>query len=250
MFTIITDESADHHINLGVRKLPFKIILEGREVRMSAEEVCKHIQRGKVLTTSQIPPKVFLEVFKKAEEPIMCITIARTLSGTYTSARIAARMSGKEVVVIDSGTISLGLGLLVEKAVELRKEGKDFDRAVAEIENYKRRIKIYFTLRDLTYLARSGRVSGVFAGLGNFLGINPIMELYMGEARRVKIVRGFERAAQELLKFATGKKALIGYVCAKDIGERLAKSIGTKAIELCPVIACHTGPAVAVGVVE
>jgi len=250
MFTIVTDESADHYLDLGVPKVMFKMIYKDQEVRLSTKDVCELIEGGEVLTTSQVSIKAFRDAFENAEEPIICITISDSLSGTFKNAKIAARMSKKRIAVIDSETISVGLGLLVEKAVELKKKGVEFEEAVKELEEYKKRIRIYFTLKNLTYLARSGRISNVFAGLGNFIGINPVMNLYLGKAKVLKIVRGFEKAAYELEKKAKGKKALVGYICAEDLGNKLAEKMATEAIELCPVIACHVGPAVVVGVVE
>ena len=253
MFEIISDEAADVSKKVRVKFLPFPILYKERETRLSTKEICELLKRGEVLKTSQISVKTFFEAFKKVKNSAICITISKKLSGTYQSALIAARMSGKDIKVLDSGSASIGQGLLVEKAVELREKGYEIEKAFEILNKYRERIKVYFTVKDLSYLKRSGRISNIFASLGNFLGINPIMELYLGDAKVLKIKRGYENAVMEIANIVKRKnpeKAISGYICSKNLGEKIALTLKTKAVEVCPALAAHVGPAVVVGVVE
>ncbi len=249
-FSIVVDDSADHFKNFDVVRLPFKILHEGNEVELSQESICRFMEEGEVFTTSQVSPKAFLDAFRREDRPILCLTLSNELSGTYQSAKVAARMSGKDVVVIDSGSIATGLGLLLERAVELQEAGATRDEAVKELEEYRKRIRIYFTLKNMSYLRRSGRLSSVFAGFGDFIGINPVMLLKDGKAKVIHVSRGYEKAAEWIVKKVRGKKLLAGYICSKELGRKVAEELGTEAIELCATIACHVGPAILVGVVE
>ncbi len=250
MFSIVTDDAADYAKPLPVRKLKFPVFLEEKQVELSREEIVKLLEEGKIFKTSQVPPQEFLKAFKEEEEPILAITIASKLSGTYNSALLAARMSGKKVLVLDSGNISVAEGMVVAKAVELREKGLSIEEAFKELEEFKKRVRLYFTVENFTYLARSGRINNVIAAIGNFMKLNPVMMCHLGEVKLVKLVRSYEKAVDELAKLAEGKEAMVGEIASRELAEKLANKLNAEIASLTPALAAHAGKAVVVGVIE
>lgn len=145
------------------------------------------ILEGAMPKTSQINAHEFKEVFEKhlkAGKNILYIGFSSALSGCVGSARMAAKEIKEEnpnieacVEVIDSKCASMGQGLLIYYAVEQLKQGKSFGEVVQYIEANKLKINHWFTVTDLNYLFRGGRVSKTAATVGTLLQIKPIMHV-------------------------------------------------------------------------
>ena len=145
------------------------------------------ILEGTMPKTSQINAYEFKEVFMKhleQERNILYIGFSSALSGCVGSAKMAAREIKEEnpnlkarVEVIDSKCASMGQGLLIYYAVEQLKQGKSFTEVVQYIETNKLKINHWFTVTDLNYLFRGGRVSKTAATVGTLLQIKPIMHV-------------------------------------------------------------------------
>ncbi|MFI3176970.1 MAG: DegV family protein, partial [Eubacteriales bacterium] len=143
------------------------------------------MRAGSMPTTSQVNPEeakeFFLELLKTTNE-ILHIAFSSALSGTYNSVRIAAEeiMEEREdckIVVIDAMCASLGLGLLVHKAVMLREAGKNFDEVCRWAQENACKVCHVFTVDDLNHLHRGGRVSKMTAVVGTIAGIKPLLKV-------------------------------------------------------------------------
>lgn len=145
------------------------------------------ILQGAMPKTSQINAYEFKEVFMdylKEEKNVLYIGFSSALSGCVASAQMAVREINEEnpnlkarLEVIDSKCASMGQGLLIYYAVEQLKQGKSLDEVILYIEANKLKINHWFTVTDLNYLFRGGRVSKTAATVGTLLQIKPIMHV-------------------------------------------------------------------------
>lgn len=192
-FTIITDSTADlpkeYLKEHGIPTMNLRYIIDGESYGYD-KELDVHVfynmmREGKMPTTSQVNPEEAKEFFMKYREEskeILCISFSSGLSGTYNSARIAAQEVMEEcpdtkIMVIDTLSASLGEGLLVHKAVSMRKEGKSLQETADWLEQHKLNLVHMFTVDDLNHLYRGGRVSKAAAIIGTMASIKPILHV-------------------------------------------------------------------------
>lgn len=142
------------------------------------------MREGRKINTSQITPYTYLEAFKEdiaQGNQIICFVMAKGISGTYNSACQARdqinKEQGKEMVyVIDSATAGFGEGLQAIHASELVRKGLDFKTICYECEKFKFQVRSEFTVGDIKYLIKKGRVSALLAKFINFLRIKFILK--------------------------------------------------------------------------
>lgn len=134
--------------------------------------------------TSQVNPNDFIEAFKEdiaAGNQIICFTLAKGISGTYNSACIARDIineeQGKEMVyVVDAATAGFGEGLQAMHAADLVKLGWDFKAIIEEAETFKFKVRSEFTVGDIKYLIKKGRVSALVAKFINLIKIKFLLK--------------------------------------------------------------------------
>ena len=152
----------------------------------------KLIESDELPTTSQATPDSFIKEFdkvKEAGESAVVITISSKLSGTYQSAVIAAE-DFDNIYIVDSGSATIGSGILAERALELADSGIDA-REIAEILNKeKEKIVIIALLDTLEYLKKGGRISKTVAFAGAVLNIKPVISVEDGEIAILGKARG------------------------------------------------------------
>ena len=142
------------------------------------------MREGTKINTSQITPYQYMEAFKDdiaQGNQIICIVMAKGISGTYDSAcqarDIINQEQGQEMVyIIDSATAGFGEGLQAIHASELIKKGLDFKTVCYQCEKFKYRVRSEFTVGDIKYLIKKGRVSALLAKFINFLRIKFILK--------------------------------------------------------------------------
>ena len=178
-FVITTDNNSDLPMeyyeknNVGVISLTYT--LDGKTYDMytalPSHAFYDTMRNGSMPTTAQVNPADAREVFEpylKKGMDILHIAFSSGLSGSYNSSRIAAEDLSEEypdakIVVIDSLAASLGQGLLVHKAVQMKEKGKSLDQIADWLEKYKCNLCHIFTVDDLFHLYRGGRVSKMTA---------------------------------------------------------------------------------------
>lgn len=189
---VVTDSSADlpgaWTREQGVQVVPLEVIVGERSYRdgeeIGPEELLAVLRDPDrpVPTTSQASPGAFVDAYRRALEAgardVLGIFLSGAVSGTLGSARTAARQVDEDRIrVVDSRSGSLGLGMMVVRAVELLEEGRSAEEVARELGRIRDRSKLFFTVEDLGGLLRSGRVSRGRAWLGDLLGLRPVLTL-------------------------------------------------------------------------
>ncbi len=132
------------------------------------------------VTTSQPTPRAFIDAYEsglaRGAEAILGIYISSYISGTYGTGAAALRgMEGVDGIALDSGSGSLGTGLLAVRAVELLDQGMDLEDVVRELKRVRDQSNVFFSVDTMEYLLRSGRVSRAKAWFGGMLDLKPIL---------------------------------------------------------------------------
>lgn len=206
-------------------------------------------------TTSQPAVGDFAAAFHealKSYDQIVVVTLSSKISGTYTSAHMAAEMVDPEnIKVIDSLGAAATLRFLVQDAVGLAKAGLDAQEIFQELESKKKNLGIVLTTDTLEYLSRGGRLSSLQAGIGNILSIKPVIRMLDGELKLVEKVRGGKKAISRLLTYIPEEVDRISLCHVTNIqeAEKLSETlrqtypgVTVEIDELGPVIGAHLGP--------
>ena len=174
----------------------------------SREEIYKKMRRGVSLTTSMINVYTYYDFFKKLMDTgkdVIFLDMSRQLSHSFVTAKEAAEKIRKEYpnqrfYQMDTCCVSGGLGMLVANMVRLHEEGKSYDEVINWGETNKLKIIHRFTVDNLNYLKRGGRVSNSAALVGSLLSIKPV--LYVSDDGKLVVaskVRGRKNALLTIL---------------------------------------------------
>lgn len=178
---------------LDITVVPMKLLIAGKEYVCYTEDFnlpsvmktfYEELYNKNDIHTSLINPHDFYEAFKKETDKghqIICFTMAKGISGTYQSACLAASMIndevGKETIyVVDSATAGFGEGIQAMKAFELAEQGMSFEELKKELEIFKFKVRSEFTVDDIRFLAKTGRVNKVVAALAKTLNIKVLLK--------------------------------------------------------------------------
>lgn len=192
-YKITTDNTADlpysYYQEHDVEYMYLTYQLEGKNYGKNNELNCKEfydkMRNGSMPTTSQVNSEEAKEVLRPILEEgfdILHLAFSSGLSGSYNSVRLAAEELAEEfperkIIVVDSLCASLGEGLFVDKAVELKEEGKTLEENAAWLEEHKVNFCHVFTVDDLFHLHRGGRVSKVAAVVGTMINLKPLLHV-------------------------------------------------------------------------
>lgn len=200
MFQIVVDSAANIPAEL-VKKYDIRVIsfvnyvngqpltcfdpdLTMEQERVKGKEYYDALRAGAEIKTGLISSGDFEECFRSImenNEDVLYFSLSKNISGTFNSARIAAQElmenppMGRRIRMIDSLNASLAQGILAIYASEMRSQGMDFDTIADTLETYPARMNGIFTVGDLKYLAKTGRLSGSASLIGNILSIKPIL---------------------------------------------------------------------------
>ncbi|MVN86297.1 DegV family EDD domain-containing protein [Deinococcus sp. HMF7620] len=208
---IVTDSTSDLSAqlcaDLGLVSVPLYVLFDGKMhkdgIEITPADLFAGLKAGKKTpSTSQPSPAEFAEVYTKAlatADHVLSIHISGQMSGTVGSARLAAQDFGDRVTVIDSKSVSMGLGMRVLRALDLINMGKTVPEIVAELERVSQHADIRFTVDTLDFLRINGRIGGAQALLGSLLNIKPILTVKNGRVESAGRVRGHKKAMQDLM---------------------------------------------------
>lgn len=272
-YVIVTESGSDLTVQetdaLGVTMLDLSVIIEGEEPKNNRDVNVKDfyalLRSKKNVTTSAINPDGFAKVFRQILETgkdILYMGFSSGLSSTYSAGKIAAedlaeQYPDRRILTIDTLCASLGQGLLVVLAAELQKSGADLDTVYHFVNENRLHLCHEFTVNDLFFLKRGGRVSAATAVVGTMLNIKPVMHVdNAGHLVKVGIARG-RKASLDALVAKTAKNAIkpeeqVMYICHGDciedaeyVANKLRAELSVKEIRIGytgPVIGAHSGP--------
>ena len=206
---IITDSASDLPVELiatyDIEVVPLLVYLGEKEYvdgeTIKPKELYANMRAKQVYKTAQAPIAKFVEVFKKyAAEKRDCIYVGFSsgLSGTFTSATLAKEEVLREypdftVDLYDTKCASMGFGLVVLKAAQLAKAGKGQGEIGEAVKFYAGHMEHIFTVDNLEYLFRGGRVSRTAAVVGELLNVKPILNVEDGKLAPLEKVRGSKK---------------------------------------------------------
>ena len=220
---IVTDTDASLPLELaeqhGINQVPI-IVLFGEEsfrdvYEIDGETVFTRIDKeGALPTTSAPSPGQFSEAFQAAfddgAEGILCLTVSSKVSATYAAAVTASEMfSDREIKIVDTRSIALGQGMMVLAAAEALSAGSSIDEAAAAAMDAGERTKLFAALPTLKYLAMSGRVGHLVAGVAGLLSVRPILTIRDGKLDLLERVRTQKKSWARVVE-----------LCAESIGDR------------------------------
>lgn len=274
MIKIFTDTSANlpeelvKKLNIGV--IPFSYSINGVEAtdeetkNFDGQKYYNAMRNGAMVKTSMVNSAVFGEYLRKSLEKgddIIYIGMSGGISGTAQAAKITVEelkeeFPDRKIAAIDTLAASLGEGLQVIKAAEMLSSGATFEQITDCIENSKYFMCQYFTVDDLEYLKRGGRIGKVATAIGTVLKIKPILT---GNADGKIVMCGKTRGKQKSLvdlaerydKLCKDKTAQIGIAHADDndgadalLTELINRGFSGDCLTVCyePVTGSHVGP--------
>ncbi|PWL76478.1 MAG: DegV family protein [Clostridiales bacterium] len=272
MTQLFTDTSANLPVEIideyGIEVVPFSYTIDGVEYiperEFDGKAFYAAMRAGSEVKTSMVNAGTFIERFKAALDAgkdVLYIGMSGGISGTANAALMAKQELDEEypdrkIVVIDTLAASLGEGLFVIKAAEQLKDGVALDAIEEAIRAQVPSMCQSFTVDDLKYLKKTGRVSGAAAIIGNVLSIHPILiGDYEGKIVVKAKVRGMKRTldalAERYAELALSKTETIGIAHADNeegkayLVQRLRdKGLTGKCLSVCyePVTGSHVGP--------
>lgn len=277
-YVILTDSSCDLPAELAdqmqLTVLPLTVDMDGKLYRnyldgreIGFHEFFEQVVTAKSAKTSAVTSEQFMEVLEplcQAGMDVLYLAFSSGLSGTYNSGAIAMReLSEKyperKLYAVDSLCASLGEGLFVDLCHEKKEAGMTIDELRDYAESLKLHICHWFTVNDLMFLKRGGRVSAATAIVGSVLSIKPVMHMdNEGHLIKVDVARGRKASLRALVakmeKLATNPEKQRVYICHGDclqdaeyVASLVREKFGITDIRINyvgPVIGAHTGPGV------
>ena len=216
-YVIFTDSSADLPLDL-VKKLDVKVVqlsvtLEGDEPKpndkVNTKEFYDALRTKKTATTSTPSIDTFLQAFEPevaSGKDLLYLGFSSGLSGTYNAGAVAAselseKYPDRKIYTVDTLCASLGEGLIVYSAAKMQAGGASIEDVRDFVENNKLNLCHWFTVDDLFFLKRGGRVSAATAVMGTMLSIKPVMHVdNAGKLINVEKARGRKAAIEALLR--------------------------------------------------
>ncbi|MBQ7384204.1 MAG: DegV family protein [Clostridia bacterium] len=272
-YVIITDSSADLTQDItgdsDLVTLQLDVLMEGEESQANCDvdikEFYSKLRGKKNATTSAVNIDAFTSMFEPylAEgTDVLYLGFSSGLSGTYNAGLVAAKeLSEKyperKVYAVDTLAASLGEGLLVYTALEMKKNGADIDTVRDFVEENKLHMCHWFTVDDLFFLKRGGRVSAATAIVGSMLSIKPVLHVdNKGRLINVSKARGRKASIDALLEnmkqTAIEPENQVIFISHGDViedaeylAERIKNELHVKDVKIGyvgPVIGAHSGP--------
>jgi DegV family protein with EDD domain len=226
------------------------------------EQLFDRVDRDGVLPTTSAPsPGAFSEAYEAAfaagAESVICLNVSAEISATYAAAVAARDMHPqRDITVIDSRSLSMAQGFAVLAAAEAAESGASKEEIIAAATQVRDRAYMYAALSTLKYLAMSGRVGHLAAGMANLFNVKPILTIQNGKLELLERVRTQRKATArvvELLSECTGGRrierlAIIHVRALEDalrFKEQLCAEVGCPdeiiVTELTPGLSVHSG---------
>ncbi len=275
-YVFMTDSDSDlpfrYVDELGISMVYMPYIVDGQEYlddlgrAGKQKEYFDNMRKGAAPATSLLPAVVYGEHFEphfQAGKDILFLSFSSQLSSTINNIYAAReelleKYPERKMIVVDTLSISAPQALLILRAHELYRAGKTMEEVAAWVEENKLRAQAWFTVEDLKYLRRGGRISAMAATMGTMLDLKPIIVISKeGKMVSADKVQGRKRALRVLadktaenIEDPANQKLIIMHADAPEDAERLEALLRERIAELTdietifvgPVIGAHCGP--------
>lgn len=273
-YVIFTDSACDiaeeklKSWQVAYCSLSFTIVGEDKEYSnydLAPHDFYEKMRGGAVAKTSAINTDCFLNYFEpilKEGKDLLYLGFSSGLSTTFNCARMAAeelksKYPDRKIITIDTLCASAGQGLLVYLAVLEKEKGASIEQVAQYVQGLIPNMCHWFTVDDLVYLKRGGRISPTVALVGSVLGIKPILHMddeghliSRGKARgRKAAIAALADKYGELAKKNAPRKVFLCQADCMDDAQLLVKMLGEKykvdvdyIADIGPVIGAHSGP--------
>ena len=264
--TVVTDSTAcltpAMVADSGVIVVPIHVLVDGRThldgVDINSGEVATALVRGASVSTAKPTPQQFLDAYTAAADAgakeILSVHVSSALSGTYDSARLAARDSPVPVTVLDTHSIAMGLGFAAMSAASAAPRGVTVaaEAARRSAENS----QVLFYVDTLEFLRRGGRIGTASAWLGGALRVKPLLHVVDGQVAPLEKARTANRALARLTDLAVEAagdrpvRVAVQHLHAADraesVARRLRDTLHCEVVvgEVTAVMGVHVGPGV------
>ncbi len=267
---IVTDSTCDLPAALAqaraIEVVP-QHILWGTEsytdgIQLTVEQFYSRLEKEAELPkTSQPSPNEFADAYRRARDAakahsVVCITLSKLLSGTYNSAEAARALVDFPVRVVDSQSVTMGLGFAVLAAADARDRGASPEEMAQAAALTGQKSHTLFTVNTLEFLHRGGRIGGAQRLIGTALSIKPILEIRDGQVHAAENVRTRKRALARLIEIVCRQQSgplqiAVLHGAAPEDAERVAAdvqhSLAPKLLirtTVCSAVGAHAGPGV------
>lgn len=260
-----TGAALEERIDAGLAVVPYHVAVGGVTLADGeAAELYVRLRRGERASTSTPSPGEYLAAFERVAagvDAIVCLTIPARWSGTHGSAVVAAglfagRQATPTVTVVETSTAAAGYALVARVAWALCSSGADQDALLARVQQACAGVRMFGALATLEFVARSGRVPALVAGVSDALHVRPVFEMHGGDTSRVAlartdsgVLRALERVARERLAPGLPHRLILFHADAGaavgQLRDRLVEVVAIdhdETVALAPVIGVHIGP--------
>ena len=266
MIKVVTDSTSDlppeMATELDITVIPCNVHF-GTETYLDGVNLTHQQFYDKLATASELPTTsapgvgVFAETYRRlleAADGVVAVHIASALSAVYSAARLGAEtLDQARIAVLDSGSVSMGLGWLAVIAARAAREGLNLEQVVERVKEATPRVRLIAALNTITHLWHSGRVHWGAAFLGTLLDIKPIVEVRDGAVHAIARVRTRKKALAHLRQLVAGMGPLqdlaVLHTHAPKLAQRFADDIAAlfprermAIVEVGTVLGTHVGP--------
>lgn len=263
MIQVIVDSTCDMpkewREKYKIKVLPLIVNLNDKEYKdgeeIQLEDLYESMTKGIIPKTSQVPAEIMRDVFTGCCEDgndFIYVAFSSKMSGTFDLAHMIIQelkesYPERKTALVDSKGGSLATGLIVNEVCKYIERNDDLDEAVKVTENLVEHIEHLFTISNLEWLSKGGRISKPLGYIGNVLNIKPILDVEEGKMAVIKMVRGRKKALKEVVEKLVQssqkfQNQIIGLTHAGDLETAMElKSMIEEKIPMCKTVICQIG---------